>query len=150
MKKEIDLPKGATIEIRQDKIIIEYEETFGKEFFKEIIDTVEKAEEYLDLQEDTHLWLKTKYVERVKAFHDLSILCDAWNKQDGFVPDFNDKKQERWYPVFSYAGCGCLYSVNAAASAYANFGSRFCFKSRERSDEFGKRYEFLFKIFLRG
>ena len=125
------------------------EETFEKEFFVSI-ETVEEAMKYLELKEDAHLWVKTKYVERVKAFYNLSVLCDAWNKQDGFVPDFEDPTQERWYPLFSYAGCSYLYSFIEPSGMDATFGSRICFKSRERADEFGKKYEYLFKTFLRG
>ncbi len=123
------------------------EEAFGKAFFISI-NTLEEAIEYLGLEENDCVYLDKKYTKRVLAFGDLSIFCDAWNKQDGFVPDFNNKKQEKWYPVFSTAGCD--FSCNAALSAYATLGSRFCFKSRERSDEFGEKYEHLFKIFLRG
>ena len=125
------------------------EETFGKAFF-ESVDTVYDAYKYLDLKEDTNFWFDGEYLKRVKAFYELSILCDAWNKQDGFVPDFNNKKQAKWYSAFSFAGFGFSHSYSAATSAYASIGSRFCFKSKKRSDEFGKRYEFLFKIFLRG
>ncbi len=125
------------------------EEAFGKAFFISI-ETVEDIAEYLGLEENECLYFDKKYTKRVLAFYDLSILCDAWNKQDSFVPDFNNKKQEKWYPVFTYAGCGCSYSYNAATIAVATIGSLFCFKSRERADEFGKKYEHLFKIFLRG
>jgi len=124
------------------------EETFGKEFFVSI-DTVEDIAEYLGLEENECLYFDKKYTKRILAFYDLSILCDAWNKQDGFVPDFNDKKQERWYPVFSYAGCSFSFSSFAATYTSASIGSRICFKSKYRSDEFGKKYEYLFKIFLR-
>jgi hypothetical protein len=91
-----------------------------------------------------------KYHARVKAFYELSTLCDAWNKQDNFVPDLDDPRQNRWYPVFSSAGCCFSFSNDAPSFAFANVGSRLCFKSRERSDEFGKKYEELFKTFLRG
>lgn len=91
-----------------------------------------------------------KYLTRVKAFYELSILCDAWNKQDGLVPDFDDPSQPRWYPVFSNAGFGYSHSHISPSYASANLGSRLCFKSRERSDEFGKEYEGLFEMFLRG
>ena len=125
------------------------EETFGKAFFRSI-ETVEDIAEYLGLEENECLYFDKKYTKRVLAFYDLSILCDAWNKQDGCVPDFDDPSQAKWYPVFSSAGCGYSSSYYAPSNAPANFGSRLCFKSRERSDEFGKKYEYLFKILLRG
>lgn len=96
------------------------------------------------------LTVDKEYLTRVKAFYELSVLCDVWNKQDGFVPGFNDPSQERWYPVFSADGCGYRYSYTPYSSAGAELGSRICFKSVERSDEFGKKFEGLFKIFLGG
>ncbi len=122
------------------------EETFGELFFQSI-ETVEDANKYLGFTNNCYLYISEKYLDRLKAFYHLSVLCDAWNKQDGFVPDFNDPKQSKWFPLFSLAGCGCS-SYYSPSGSY--IGSRFCFKSRERSDEFRKRYKFLFKIFLRG
>jgi len=125
------------------------EETFGKAFF-ESVDTVYDAYKYLDLKVDTNLWIDGEYLKRVKAFYELSILCDAWNKQDGFVPDFNDPKQNRWFPLFSLSECGFSSSAYSPSYASVHLGSRLCLKSNQRSDEFGKKYEHLFKIFLRG
>ena len=56
------------------------------------------------------------------------------------------------FPGFSCRGA-VLFDCYATATTAYRIGSRFCFKSkRKRSDEFPgfKRYEFLFKIFLRG
>ena len=124
------------------------EEAFGKVFFISI-ETAEDIAEYLGLEENECLYFDKKYTKRVLAFYDLSIRCDAWNKQDGFVPDIDDLSQDKWFPVFPYEGFGYSYSYSSPSFAYA-LGSRLCFKSKERSNEFGKRYECLFKIFLRG
>lgn len=125
------------------------EETSG-ESFSQSIDTVEEAQKYLGLTNNCYLYISKKHFDRLKAFYHLSLLCDAWNEQDSFVPDFNNKKQEKWYPAFSVAGCGCSFSNASPSHSISYIGSRFCFKSRERSDEFGKKFKGLFKIFLRG
>lgn len=95
------------------------------------------------------LTVHKKYLARVDAFCHLLFLCDAWNVQDGFVPEFDDLEQARWFPLFSHVGCDFLYSLSSPSTASAHGGSRICFKSKKRSDEFGKKYEYLFKIFLR-
>ena len=125
------------------------EETFGESFFQSI-DTVEDAEKYLEVSPNFNMRVDDKYLDRLEAFYNLSILCDAWNKQDNFVPDFDDNNQDKWYPAFSHAGYGFSNSINAASFVHATFGSQFCFKSKQRSDEFGEKSEGLFKIFLRG
>ena len=91
-----------------------------------------------------------EYLTRVKAFYELSVLCDEWNKQDGFIPDYDDKDQEKWYPIFSISGSGFSYSLSTATAAYVLLGSRFCFKSKQRSNEFGKKFEDLAEMFFRG
>ena len=128
------------------------EKEFGKAFFNGNIDTMERAEEYLELEDIGAFpyFIHKNYYESIMAFYKLCVLCDAWNKQDGFVPDFDNHNQERWYPAFSYAGFGSSSSYSVPSTASANIGFRFCFKSRERSDEFGKKFEYLVKIFLRG
>ena len=146
-KDLISLYESASPELRTA-----LEKEFGELFFKGNIDTMGKADEYLGLEDIDFLksYIHINYHESVRAFYKLRVLCDAWNKQDGFVPDLNDPSQEKWYPLFSSAGCGYSHSYDAATTAFANFGSRICFKSRNRSDEFGKKFEELFKIFLRG
>lgn len=146
-KDLISLYESASPELRAA-----LEKEFGKAFFKKIIDTVEEAEEYLELEDIDFLmpYIHKNYDESVRAFYKLRVLCDAWNKQDGFVPDFDNEKQERWYPLFSIAGFGFSQSSTSPASAVAFIGHRLCFRSRERSDEFGKKFEGLFKILLRG
>lgn len=147
-KKElISLHESASPELRDA-----LEKEFGELFFNDNIDTVERAEKYLGL-EYTYLLFSSmheNYYESVMAFYKLRVLCDAWNKQDGFVPVFDDLSQGKWFPVFSGAGCGFSYSTSAPSHAYSYIGSRLCFKSKERSNEFGKKFEELFKIFLRG
>ena len=97
--------------------------------------------------------INPKHLNALIALNELFTIAEAWNKSDGFVPDFSDCSQERWFPWFKYdkdaAGfvCVCMYSATSYASAY--LGSRLCFKTRERAEQFGKQFADLYnKVFL--
>lgn len=97
--------------------------------------------------------INPKHIEALIALNKLFTLAEAWNKEDGFVPDFSDKEQDKWFPWFVYnkdaAGFVFAYTSNAPASARAHFGSRLCFKTSERAEQFGKQFEDLYnKVFL--
>lgn len=85
-----------------------------------------------------------KHIKALIAFNRLCTIAQAWNKADDFTPDFSNRNQTKWFPWFVYsddaAGFVCAYTYSAAASAYANFGSRLCFKTRERAMQFGKQF----------
>lgn len=94
-----------------------------------------------------------KHLEALIALNKLFTIAEAWNKEDGFVPDFSDRNQDKWFPWFKYdedaAGFLYAYTNNAIAHAYANIGSRLCFKSSARAEQFGKQFIDLYnKVFL--
>lgn len=87
------------------------------------------------------------------ALNELFTLAEAWNKEDGFVPDFSDRTQDKWFPWFVYdkdaAGFVFVHTDLAPTVAYAYFGSRLCFKSSERAEQFGRQFADLYnKVFL--
>lgn len=93
------------------------------------------------------------HIEALIALNKLFTIAQAWNKEDGFVPDFSDWEQDKWFPWFVYdkdaAGFVCAATDNAPTYAFAHFGSRLCFKSPTRAAQFGKQFNDLFnKIFL--
>ena len=93
------------------------------------------------------------HIEALIALNELFTIAQAWNKEDGFVPDFSDWNQDKWFPCFKYEKDAAEF-VSAAASytpsyADADFGSRLCFKSFERAAQFGKQFAHLYnKVFL--
>ena len=93
-----------------------------------------------------------KHIEALVALNELFTIAEAWNKADGFVPDFSDCSQDKFFPWFKYdndtAGfvCVSMYSATSYASAY--LGSRLCFKTRERAEQFGKQFEDLYNKVL--
>lgn len=97
--------------------------------------------------------LNPKRIEALVSLNRLFTIAEAWNKADGFVPDFSNWNQAKWYPWFGYnkdaAKFACTGSLNAPSTAHASSGSRLCFKTEERAEQFGKQFEELYnKVFL--
>lgn len=85
-----------------------------------------------------------KHIKALIAYNRLCTIAQAWNKADGFEPDFSNTSQYKYFPWFVYdngaAGFVCADTYNAATFAVAYFGSRLCFKTRERAMQFGKQF----------
>lgn len=97
--------------------------------------------------------INPKHIEALMALNKLFTIAEAWNKSDGFVPDLSDTEQDKWFPWFEYdddvAGFVYAYSLNSPASARATIGSRLCFNTHERAEQFGKKFVELYnKVFL--
>ena len=93
------------------------------------------------------------HIEALIALNELFTIAQAWNKADGFVPDFSDWNQNKWYPWFKYdkdaAGFVYANTHNAPTGALAAIGSRLCFQSSARAAQFGKQFAHLYnKVFL--
>ncbi len=87
------------------------------------------------------------------ALNELFTIAEAWNNKDGFVPDFSDREQDKWFPWFKYdkntARFVYAFTNNSSILGYAYLGSRLCFKTLERAAQFGKQFEVLYnKVFL--
>ena len=85
-----------------------------------------------------------KHIKALIAYNRLCTIAQAWNKADDFTPDFSNRNQTKWFPWFVYsddaAGFVCASTTNAATNAYADIGSRLCFMTRERAEQFGKQF----------
>ena len=97
--------------------------------------------------------INPKHIEALIALNKLFTIAQAWNKEDGFVPDFSDWEQDKWFPLFVYdkdaAGFVCALARSTPTAANANFGSRLCFKTPERAEQFGKQFIDIYnEIFL--
>lgn len=97
--------------------------------------------------------LNPSHIEALIALNELFTIAQAWNKEDGFVPDFSDWEQDKWFPWFDYDkdAAGFVYAdtANAPTTADADIGSRLCFKSSARAAQFGKQFADLYnKVFL--
>lgn len=97
--------------------------------------------------------LNPKHIEALIALNELFTIAEAWNKEDGFIPDFSDWHQEKWFPWFDYTKHAAMFVYTDASFtvtfAHETVGSHLCFKTRERAEQFGKQFADLYnKVFL--
>lgn len=97
--------------------------------------------------------INPKHMKALVALNKLFTIAEAWNKEDGFVPDFSDCNQDKWFPWFMYDedAAGFVYALthSTSSSAYVSLGSRLCFKSSARAAQFGKQFVDLYnEVFL--
>ena len=128
-------------------------ETTGKEMcvmevistYSPVIDSYEAATSYLGEDAKNHQ-------NALLALEKLIVIAEAWNKADGFVPDFSNDDQYKYFPWFMYndkaAGFVCAATAATAAGTFAFFGSRLCFKTEKRAKQFGEQFIDLWNDFL--
>ena len=94
--------------------------------------------------------LNPRHIDALIALNELFTIADAWNKADGFVPDFSDNDQHKYFPWFAYDKDAARFSQHGSmSSAYAStFCARLCFKTADRAMQFGLRFAGLFNKFL--
>lgn len=95
--------------------------------------------------------LNPRHVDALIALNELFTIAEAWNEADGFVPDFSDKEQQKYFPWFAYDKDVARFSPSSSKFSFyisALFGERLCFKTIERARQFAQRFEGLFNKFL--
>lgn len=97
--------------------------------------------------------INPKHLESLIALNELFTIAQAWNKEDGVVPDSSDWNRVKWFPWFKYdkdaTGFVFADTDSPPASVYAEIGTRLCFKSSARAAQFGKQFAELYnKVFL--
>ena len=97
--------------------------------------------------------INPKHLAALIALNRLFTIAEAWNNADGFVPDFSDCNQNKWFPWFKYdkdaAGFVAESTINTPSNAGATIGSRLCFKSYARAEQFGKQFADIYnKVFI--
>lgn len=97
--------------------------------------------------------INSKHIDALIALNKLFTLAEAWNKEDGFVPDFSDWNQGKWFPWFEYnknvAGFVYVTTGNTPTTGHTLIGSRLCFKTSERAAQFGRQFVDLYnRVFL--
>lgn len=116
-----------------------------KRFSKSVVN-IKKAEKLIKE-------LNPKHIEALVALNRLFTIAEAWNKADGFVPDYSDWYQDKFFPWFRYDEETAVFVYAATDYAPTNkdaiVGSRLCFNSKERAEQFGKQFADLYnKVFL--
>lgn len=97
--------------------------------------------------------INPKHIKALIALNKLFTIAEAWNKEDGFVPDFSDGDQYKWYPSFIYDKHIARYTYYRSSHAIKHItlssSALLCFKTPERAEQFGKQFEDLYnEIFL--
>ena len=114
----------------------------------ELLGCFDKFDDIVQLISD----INPKHVKTLIALNELFTIAEAWNKADNFIPDFSDANQYKYFPWFKYDENIARFvhvSVDYTCKRSARLGSRICFKTFERAEQFGKQFEDLYnKIFL--
>jgi hypothetical protein len=91
---------------------------------------------------------KRQFHKASDAFIKLSLIAKVWNHADGFTPDFRNPYQEKWHPVFFPSTSGKFaFAFPDVTYTYMNCSGLF-FKTRERSEQFGRQFIGLWNAFL--
>lgn len=96
--------------------------------------------------------INPKHIKALIALNELFTIAEAWNKEDSFVPDFSDTDQYKYCPWFKYDEDTARFvyaSTDSASNWSAHLGSRLCFKTSERAEQFGRQFADLYnEVFL--
>lgn len=131
---------------------------FGeKNLSLEITDRVKTLEDALEIageqaSEDIKILIfyqgKDKDFIAASAFAKLTLIARVLN--EGWVPDWSNSNQYKYYPYFKakVAGFGCSAAFYVCWTAYTGVGSRLCFKTSELAMYAGKQFETIYNEFL--
>lgn len=80
----------------------------------EVVTDFQSACEYLAISPEFHIAVPKKHLDAVVAYYKLCVIAEAWNKADGFFPDWTNKKQYKYWPYFVFKKGGLLFGGNSA------------------------------------
>ena len=110
------------------------------------VDSFEAALKYLGRENND------KHAKAMAAMYKLITIAEAWNKADDFIPDFSNRNQYKFFPWFMYNDKACgdrLFVFDYSPSFVSSgLGSRLCFSTSERAEQFGKQFIDLWNDFL--
>lgn len=137
---------------------------------RERIKTFEDAQHYLG--EDNKFVEAQLLIEQtmddcpdIQAYAKLRVIAAALNEEpEGWRPRYQDKDgnggEYRWYPYFravffggraasgANAGLTAAYTSSAVSAAYADYGSRLCYKSEELAEYSGQQFKDIWEEYL--
>lgn len=108
------------------------------------IDTFGKAQRVLSLGRG----FNPRTVRAVIALAKLLTIAEAWNKRDGFKPDYFDQSQSKYIPRFLLDVDGNPICVGGSARRFA-IGPLPCFRTYGKAVEFGEKFVDLYKEALK-
>lgn len=96
--------------------------------------------------------INPKCLDALIALNKLFTIAEAWNKLDGFVPDFSNWSQNKWTPLFEQTTSTKRLELSITCKfteVNESFGPRLCFKTHERAWQFGTQFLDLYnQVFL--
>lgn len=92
--------------------------------------------------------INPKHLDALIALNKLMTISEAWNKEDGFVPDFSDFNQGKWFPWFKYEKDAARFVCASTGNIPVTIGSWLWFKSVERAEQFGMQFVDLYNKVL--
>ena len=118
------------------------------------VDSFETALEFLGRDNNVCMCgIPDKHEKAMVAMYKLITIAEAWNKVDKFVPDFSNRNQYKWFPWFMYddKSTGFMSDTPDYSASYvaASLGSRLCFSTSKRAEQFGKQFIDLWNDFLK-
>jgi hypothetical protein len=121
----------------------------------ELLSNSDKANKYLkskypiDYTDRASFFIAKKYILKLSALYELTIIADAWNDADGFVPDFKDLNQEKWYVCMRLdAENRLVIRESRQTRTMPILGLGLFFKSEKRANQFGQQFFDLFKAYF--
>lgn len=129
----IEVPKGFEIDKENS--------TFEKIVFKEISSPMEKVFKFHNTTEKEFNDLYKNLPRHVKAFEKECMVVAFYNK--GWIPDFTNKNQSKWYPLFYLAE----FRLNFCDYYYLNSSvpARLLWKNEKDLKEAVEIYKDVFK-----
>lgn len=151
VEKDAAIAAYNTASAKEKKLL---ENLLGREVFQlKITDRVKTIEDAYKLLKRKRLLITDfsavpeSFRESALRYCDIVTLYEALN--EGWVPDWENDNQKKWYPWFkmqSGFGFSCTYYYYSGT--FAIVGSRLCLKSQELAKYAGTQFEHLFKDFL--
>ncbi len=128
---------------------------FGKSVFQK--SAIERIRSYEDacsdlgmepLSASDFMFLPERDRKHAFASHKLTIIIQALN--EGWVPNWSNSNEYKYYGYFRYSGSGSgfSYGVCICGRAISGVGSRLVFKSRELAEYAGKQFISIYNDYL--
>lgn len=158
MSETLEINKAAALKVYQNtspEIRTMLESLFGKETFNQkITDRVKTFSDALAVvgaSNNLQMLLDYNGIDEVfiaaKAWAKATIICKALN--EGWVPDWNNSSEYKYYPWFKMnTGSGLSYGDYAYDLSSSRVGSRLVFKSSELAKYAGEQFLDIYKEFM--
>ena len=150
MKKiEIEIPDDKRAEWLNGVLtLVDDNSKYSNEIFKHYSECLGLTEkDFIDCS------IYASNLKAIDALNKLFLIAEAWNKEDGFVPDPSNTHQKIYLPWFTYSNKDKMfkYSNNiCCTSSYdiPTFSHRLCFKTKKRAEQFGRQFAYLYNRVL--